>query len=385
MISEHPITGPELNHRLRNRRLEFGATLAQTAAWADLSTERLRDIESSSTLRSWEFEALCRALAVDSGALARGEDSSPHRSVARFKSADWLDPKPGDYRTLALAAEHGRIGRFLAQQLGRDSRISNLRNPLPVEDTSEPWQQGYRLGESARRALAPRSGPITDLESLLHEWGVHVAHVEFSSRKLDAASLWEAGALPVVLLNGRSMRAKAPLSRRALLAHELCHLLHDSGERDLTTQLSWSEQAGNYAKAVEQRARAFAPAFLAPRDEVRHWFRAGEGRRISGPASKVEALARRWGFSLRGAIWHALNCGIIHDRTAQRLSLQASVDRDHEWSSEFERTSTVAPASRPWGEAVVPIVRGLLADLAEEGVAKNVISEGRGYEIVTWG
>ena len=383
MALELSTLGEALNLRLRRRREEFGASLREVADWAGIPARRLREIEGGSALGSWEFEALCRGLAVDSGAVARGLDTSPQRSVARFKTADWVDPTPGDFRILSLAAEVGRIGGFLARQLDRPSRLVALRSPLPLSGSSEPWEQGYELGESARRELAPQSGPIKDLEGLLNEWGVHVARVEFSAMALDAASLWENESLPIILLNARSIRVRSTLSRRSLLAHELCHLLHDSGVRNLTTQLSWSNQVGNYAAAIEQRARAFAPAFLAPRTEVRRWFAVGPGR--DDAAYKVEALARRWGFSLRGAIWHAKNCRIIQAKTAERLGL-TTVDQEHPWSGEFEQghQGDSMKADRQWGSEIAPLARGLLASLITEAATQGVISEGRGHEIITW-
>ncbi len=248
------------------------------------------------------------------------------------------------------------------------------------------------MGQTARWSLFPRPGPILELERLLTEAGVHVARAELSSASLDAASLWEREALPVILLNDRSPRSRSVLSRRALLAHELCHLLHDSGDRDLTTQLSWAEGTGNFHTATEQRARAFAPAFLAPRDEVQHWFRAGDGRRIREPERKVEELARRWGFSIRGAIWHAKNCGLIKPVTAEALD-RATQSEDHDWSAAFERTPGQSSSARqlereaevfpPAGE-VSPIAQGVIAALASEAATTGVISAGRGRDIVTW-
>lgn len=374
-----------LQDRLRRRREEFGASIEKAAAWAGLEPGRLREIEEGAPLHSWEFDAICRGLAVDSGAIARGRDHKPRRSVARFKSASWIDPEPEDFRTLSLAAELGRIGGFLAQQVGGPSRLADLRASRPVSAKSEPWKQGYRLGENARRVLESRTGPIIELEALFRGWGVHVARVAFSSTNLDAASLWERDSLPVILLNTRSSRSQSSLSRRALLAHELCHLLHDSGDRDITTQLSRSENAGNYQDEVEQRARAFAPAFLAPRDDVRSWFRAGPGKRIHDPVKKVEALARRWGFSLRGAIWHAKNCGIIQPGTADTLD-RSGESQEHPWADDFEREGPDFGAAEPRGlrEDISPVAEGLLASLVAEATLAGVISEGRGREIVTW-
>lgn len=386
MSSISHATQDALGLRLQRRREDFGASLDQLASWSGVDADRLEQIEKGQPMRSWEYEAICRGLAVDPGAMARGGDLSPRRSVARFRSADWVRPKPGDFRILSLAAEMGRIGGYLASQDARPTSVlSDLRAPTPVSDREEPWKEGYRLGEKARRALLPGVGPIKEVESLLTKSGIHVARIPFSSRNLDAASLWEEGALPVILLNERSPRSRSVLSRRALLAHELCHLLHDSGDRDLTTQLSWGENTGNYDHGTEQRARAFAPAFLAPRDEVRHWFRAGSGRRLTTPEAKVEELACRWGFSLRGAVWHAKNCEVISPRTAERLDLELP-DQEHSWNDDFEqsREDELVSWEEELGESIAPLAGGLVASLVSQAVAAGSISKRRGQEIVTW-
>lgn len=384
MPTEPSTVGPTLNARLRTRREEFGASTSQIANWSGLEENRISEIEEGAALRSWEFEALCRALAVDSGALAQGEETSPRRSVARFKSAWWVDPTPDDLRSLALATELGRIGGFLAEQVAQPVELEDLRDPRSI--AGEPWRQGYRLGERARMALAPRPGPICDLEKLLTRHGIHVARVTFSSADLDAASLWERGSLPIILVNTRSARTRSTLSRRALLAHELCHLLHDSGEREITTQLSWAEGAGNYGEEVEQRARAFAPAFLAPRNEVKSWFQAGQGRLIRNPEAKVEELARRWGFSFRGAIWHAKTCELISARKAEDL-YRSTKDEEHDWMEEFEKDLGYSTAPASEGEHIdeaSPIVQGILLKLVTAAAAAGLISEGRRREIATW-
>lgn len=375
---------PALNERLKQRRGEFGASIAQIASWSGIEPDRLREIESGSPIRSWEFGAVCRALAVDSGALARGLDHSPQRSVARFRAASWVDPTPADLRILSLAAELGRIGGFLAKRVRPQGRLAGLRQIEPIAAGAEPWKQGYLLGEHARRALAP-PGPIQNLESLLRTLGVHIARVDFSSENLDAASLWERDSLPIILLNDRSGRSRSSLSRRALLSQELCHLLHDSGKTDITTQLSWSENTGNYNEEIEQRARAFAPAFLAPRAEVQHWFTADAGQRIHDPRDRVTSLARRWGFSLRGAVWHAKNCNLLSAEAAEEMS-RSLQDEEHDWRLDFETGGNDGEGIEfnVLGHDISPVVRGFLADLVAEAATTGVITRGRGREIATW-
>lgn len=375
-----------LSERIQRRRKDLGADVDTVAGWASLDGSRLREIESGSPMPPWEYEAICRALAVDSGVLARGRDRSPKRSVARFRKAASTEPSPDDLRTLALASEISRVGGFLASQLQRPARLADLREAHPVSEWEEPWKQGYRLGELARQALIPQPGPIHNLEGSLVDFGTHIARIPFTSPDLDAASLWEHEALPVILLNTASPRLDSALSRRALLAHELCHLLHDVGEGDLTTELTWGEGTGDWNTATEQRARAFAPAFLAPRSEVQHWFQADSGKRIRQPEAKVRELASRWGFSLRGAVWHAKNCEIIGARTANELDLRLQHE-DHRWNDDFETDHTVlsqAPSLLEPGQQVSPVVSGLIAELTASAASAGVISEGRAREILTW-
>lgn len=355
------------------------ASPAQVARWSGVPEARVAEIEAGDSMAAWELEELSRALAVDSGALARGEARNARRSLARFRiAADPTFLEPVDLRLLALAAEAGRIGGFLARELAQPMRLEELRQSRPIQEHEEPWKQGYRLGEAARSSLVPKPGPIPDLERVLEEWGIHFAGVSFQNDGLEAASVWEHGALPVILVNQSSPAARSSLSRRALLAHELCHLLHDSGEQDLTTQLTWGEGAVGANEDIEKRARAFAPAFLAPRNEVRHWFHAGEGRSLREPEAKVRKLAKRWGFSLKGAVWHAQNCQIIQQPTAQRLVVDLAQER-HDWEQDFERTSSTDDA----GE-ISTIFGGRIGSLVEQAAAAGVISEGRAKEILTW-
>lgn len=376
---------------LSQRRAEMMATPEQVAQWSGLSEARVAQIEAGNSMSAWEFEELARALAVDSGALVHGESRHSRRSLARFRCTPGARSlQAPDLRLLALGAEASRIGGFLARGLSRPIRLQKLRQTRPVQDHEEPWKQGYLLGEAARRQVFPPE-PILDLEGALEGLGVHVARVDFQESSLEAASLWIPEALPVVLINRSAPADSSSLSRRALLAHELCHLLHDSGEQDPIAQLTWDEDAAGWKEEIEQRARAFAPAFLAPRDEVRHWFRAGEGRAIHRGEDKVRALARRWGFSLKGAVWHAKNCQVIQSATAERL-IEALARDEHDWERIFEGgrnegvggTSWTPPESWRLEDSVSPVFAGLIGRLVHQAAAAGIISEGRAKEILTW-
>lgn len=368
----------DLSSIIRHRREALGATVAKAAHWANLSADRWAAIEAGRPFDVAELRSISYGLAADPGALLKGKLENPRRSTARFRSISPPELSPEDLRTLSLAAELGRIGGAWLEPLEREFDFERLREPTPVTDFEEPWRQGYRLGEQARRRCRLAPGPISDLERALAGLGIHVARVRFTDPQIEAASLWEKGALPIVLLNAAAARIVAPLSRRAAMAHELCHLLHDTGEHDLATAISRTE--GHGESAIEQRARAFAPAFLAPRDEVRLYFRSGEGRRHRPADSKVLAIAKRWGLSLSGAAWHAGNCGLIDASTAERLANESTAMQD--WSRDFEAS---AASDVGEGTATAQLTAGLLRDSIEDASAAGLISEARGREILSWG
>lgn len=377
----------ELGQRLARRREEFGVSTGTVANWASLPEHRIESAERGDALEPWALRQVCQALAVNPGTILRGEEQSPRRSVARFRAAVAPGPpSPTDLRVLAVGAEIGRILGSLVELLSVTYRITKLRRPVAPTDVGMLWRQGYQLGELARSQSGVSSDPIPDVENSMMTLGIHVGRAEFSSEDIDAASLWEVGSLPVILLNVRSPRVRYLLSRRAILAHELCHLLHDAGEADLTTQVSWADGSGRRADLIEQRARAFAPAFLAPRDSVRQWARTVV-RQTTAP-KLIERLARHWGFSKHGAIWHAKNCRLISSRIADELYQDRSAT-ERLWMSDFEggRTgdATVALAvSSELLDRVSSLWAGLGAQLVARAYEAGAISAGRAREIFGW-
>ncbi len=135
-----------------------------------------------------------------------------------------------------------------------------------------------------------------------------MALVHFESNQIEAASLYEDGACPVVLLNDACARVVNRLSRRAILAHELCHLLHDGGKRDLLTIVSRHDEQG---ELVEQRANGFAPNFLAPEGWV--------SVKATDPIEIALELGQTWGLSFGGAVWHAKNLRLITPAVAETI------------------------------------------------------------------
>lgn len=383
-------TSAVLGSRLRQRREELGASLEQAAEWSGLAPSKLAALEAGAPEASvGEFERACRGVAADASTLYRG-DETPRRRMTRFRATSTPDAPlpPAAIRALAVGAELGRVLASLLQHLGRPVPLEQHRKTAALRTTPDPWEQGYVLAERARVRLHPEAGPIRNVEALLAELGVHVGRVRFPVREVEAASVWEPGAVPVILLNAGLRRARYGLSRRAILCHELCHLLHDAGEAEMTTRVSWSEDAGNYDDAIEQRARGFSPAFLAPRDEVRAAL-AGEsgGKRRPEARSVVDSLARRWGLSYEGAVWHAKNCRLIQGADAQQLVTRRSMAAELPWANQFEQQPPSTPpalvhAALPDGPS--PMMHGFGAGVVLAALDRAAISAGRAREILTW-
>jgi len=332
--------------RLFRRAKGIGLSQDEMVRFSGLSPERLAELAKGAVPSVYEYERLCRAVAVDPSALYLGRDCDPAQTPTRFRTAFSIDrPSAADIRQLALAAEQGRILAHLLRLQGKDVPLENYRRFKPVSSRTATWQQGYELGERARRDLGTPEGPILDLGRLLGRLGVHVALVRFSSQDLDAACVWEQGAVAVILLNRASPRVEHPGARRSTLAHELCHLLHDAAKRDsLTTRVSWgAERVTSYSEQVEVRARAFAPAFLAPRSQVRAWYQGLPQGARNSDFDVVRLLAAQWGLSFEGAVWHAKNCQVISPEKAEEL---AKVSRPNIPYEQFEASSADVPPSR---------------------------------------
>lgn len=298
-----------LGHRVRTLREQYGFSPADLADHAGLPEQRVTGIERDDPASTWELSRIADALAVGSRELAFGDLTNVGRTVARFRAPTGLDEATAhDMRLLARARQVGRTLAGLTEALGDATpAILRARRVIPLQGEDHPWREGYALGEAARAALDVPPGPIRSVQELLERRGAHVAIVRFDQIDLEAASLCEPGMAPVVLLNAAAKRVEHSYARRAILAHELCHLLHDGGERDLLSIVSRQDDHS----AVERRAGGFAPSFIAPPAQV-------EPHTELLPDLVVD-VGETWGLSFEGAVWHAKNLGLVSEEEATYL------------------------------------------------------------------
>ncbi|MCX4244751.1 helix-turn-helix domain-containing protein [Paraliomyxa miuraensis] len=375
-------------HAIAERRKRFGFSIDEVAHLSGLTPTAVDAIESDSgRLTMLELEALGRALIFDPATLLRGESLPDARRLPgwfRSHTPDSSEAIPAsDVRLMALAAELGEVGAFLQGLVGQPAlSLAVLRSPVPLEDHEHAWREGYELGARARARLeeldsiARACEPLRSIQQILERIGIHVARVSMESWSRQAVSVWRPGAMPVVLLNECSGRVRWQLPRRQVMAHELPHLLHDGGETDLSPT---ERRPQPHAEALEQRANAFAPAFIAPPEYVRE-----RVAKHSTPEQAVLQIAREWGFTLEGAVWHAKNVGIIDAETTEQLLANVawrsrSTRIPGNWEPELPRDD---PRDHGLDVEVSPIVSGLLQDLVLQAHRSGAISSGRAREIL---
>jgi Zn-dependent peptidase ImmA (M78 family) len=131
-----------------------------------------------------------------------------------------------------------------------------------------PGEQGSRLGEKACDLLGVSSKGWVEIQSYLNATDIKIADINLSDAELRAVSIFGQTQRPRILLNSNTRWSQSSGARRFTLAHELCHLILD---REYGDELAIA--SGPWAPAaIEQRANAFAAAFLMPtwllRDEL---------------------------------------------------------------------------------------------------------------------
>jgi Zn-dependent peptidase ImmA (M78 family) len=139
--------------------------------------------------------------------------------------------------------------------------LSRLNLRLDVGEVGQLplGEQGSRLGERACEALGGDGGWV-DGHSIVRDLGIRVSKIELSDDAVRAVSVFGPTQVPHAFCNRRTRWGESFEVERFTLGHELCHLLLD---REYGDELAIA--SGPWAPlGIEQRANAFAAAFLMP-------------------------------------------------------------------------------------------------------------------------
>jgi Zn-dependent peptidase ImmA (M78 family) len=157
-----------------------------------------------------------------------------------------------------------QLTRLIVENYVIDARswLSLLDLPIDLNDVRQltPGEQGSRLGEKVCELLGGDNGGWVDVEQIAKNLDIATSEIDLSDDAVRAVSVFGPTQRPHVYSNRGTRWGQSPGVRRFTLAHELCHLFFD---REYGDELAIA--TGPWAPlAIEQRANAFAAAFLMP-------------------------------------------------------------------------------------------------------------------------
>lgn len=211
------------------------------------------------------------------------------------------------------------FARILLEQYAPDGveegALQRLSDDIPLDLATRPWTQGYELAESLHDELALDATWI-DVESIIREWNIRILSRPLDDARVRGCSIYGPRHRPTIVKNENYRYAK-PTTVRFTLAHELCHLLYDRpfGKQLAIASGPWAPQG------IEQRANAFAAMFLMPSHLVRKAVAdiPDSVQELKG----VRAVAERLKVSVRAAIAHLTNLGLMSEEDRDRLLYEA--------------------------------------------------------------
>jgi Zn-dependent peptidase ImmA (M78 family) len=203
--------------------------------------------------------------------------------------------------------------------------LSRLELPLDVDEVRQytPGEQGSRLGEMACELLGGDNGGWVDVQSVIGKLGIRVSEIGLSDVDVRAISVFGLTQQPHIFRNNRFRWGDNPAVQRFTVAHELCHLLLD---REYGDELAVA--TGPWAPvSIEQRANAFAAAFLMPTWLLRDALTAAAGP--PDDPDTIKAVSARLRVSASSLIDWLFNLGEItfDDRSQLRTAWMLNRER----------------------------------------------------------
>jgi Zn-dependent peptidase ImmA (M78 family) len=179
--------------------------------------------------------------------------------------------------------------------------------PQPLCAGESPWTDGYRLAQEwrAKAGIRHKRDGAVDVEEHLERLGVTFGDIELDDAATAGLAVQPAQGAPYIFVNRRNPRCECPSGKRFILAHELCHLLHDRAHGCDLAMIS-----GPWApRDLEKRANAFAAALLMPPELLKKGLHSGDDLGYEG----LLALAKRLHVSTDALAHHLANCSLISE------------------------------------------------------------------------
>ena len=303
------------------RRSDLGLRIESIAGAADVSADVVRQAEKQASLVPVkELESIAFVLGLDERLLAFDEEGCADRKLAfRLKTLQQSTPQEttsisaGTALKFAEAASVIRVQSMLMDWLDIYGAAMNFQaSDYYGSDMTPAWKVGYNLAEQTRQILELKmgiSGPIPSMRDLVEKkLGIPVVQAQLHPSIAGATITtrgYDGTEIRGFVLNSIGENSNVWV-RRATLAHELGHILYDPTQE--LKELRVDSYSGTFDDPelpnpdyVEQRANAFAIAFLAPLAAVNG---------MTPPPIKLEdvgTVMQTFGISHTAARYHVLN------------------------------------------------------------------------------
>ena len=359
------------------RRNDLGLSVESVARAADVDADVVKQAEKlARDIPVKVLEKLAFALGLDERLLAFDEKAVGDRNLA-FRLKTLQQPgtgvsglSAGTVLRFAEAASVIRVQAMLMDWLGQSSAVKDFQPSSDYGRYPNPaWKVGYRLAEQTRARLGLGIESISSMRELVEDTlNIPVVQARLHN-SIAGATITTRGSdgseVRGFVLNTIGENSNVWV-RRATLAHELGHILYDPDvalERlrvDSYTGTQGDPQGGVHTDFVEQRANAFAIAFLAPLDSVRD---------MTPAPIKAEALGevmQTFGISRTAAQYHVFNA---HYRGDSLPEWTEQLDPGDEWLIAEDFTLDYFPVGS------VPLQRrGRFAGLVAECHQRRMLS-----------
>ena len=365
---------------LKNRREDLGLSRASVAQAAHLSPAEVETAETDAyEISIQSLERIAFVLGLDESKLAfhltSGADEGLAirlRTLQAERDVDDVSLSAGAVLTLAEAASVIRVQSQLQEALGIVPLYSDFAPNFDYGYRDNPaYRIGYRLAEQTRDRLGLADNPIYSMRELVEDrLGIPVIQARMPGGIAGATVSvkdTEGNHYRGVVLNTVGQNENVWV-RRITLVHEIGHLLHDPEDRlekarvDSYDANDRNPESGS-TDYVEQRANAFAIAFLAPNDAVQ--------RLAPTPVSgdSVSDVMRTFGISRTAAQFH------ISNSWYRQYPMPAVYDIPETWPSDEQR------AAENFGTDYFPIQntpiqrRGRFAGIVAAAYDRKLISD----------
>ena len=362
---------------LSGRREELGLSLESLAGAARVSQDEVRQSEiQARNIPVQTLEKVCFALGLDERLLAFDKTAGADHALAfRLKTLQQADApdsriSAGTVLSFAEAASVIRVQSMMLDWLGKSGSVWGFQHSDDYGSPQNPaWRIGYQLATQTRERLELEQDPIPSMRDFV-ESRLNIPVVQAQLHPSIAGATIETrghngGEVRGFVLNTIGENSNV-LVRRATLAHELGHLLHDPGQDlnqlrvDSYMETQADPEGGVHADFVEQRANAFAIAFLAPLDSVRKMIP------IPISADAIREVMQVFGISHTAARYHVSNA---HYRQYNVPDQAYGVHPSEDWLTAEDFTLDYFPIT-----STPPQRRGRFAGLVAECYQRGLLS-----------